>query len=108
MEWAAIDGALVKGTSFRWRAGPGMIKSTLQSVDPVRQVAWSGTTFGIDAIHVYSLAPRNGHTLVRTEESWEGLLVSLFRNSMQKNLEKTLTAGLRYLKEEAESKTTPR
>jgi hypothetical protein len=46
-------------------------------VDPPRKIAWSGVTFGIQAIDVFRLEPRDGATLVSEEESWDGLLARL-------------------------------
>lgn len=106
VSWVSIDGALKKGTTFRWKAGPGTIKSTLQTVDPAREIVWTGTTMGIDAVDAYHLERHADHTIVREEESWEGLIVHLFHGSMQNTLEKTTQAGLQYLKAEAERRAS--
>ena len=55
---------LTPGSTFRWKAGPGTITSTLQRVERPRVIAWAGRTFGIKANHVYTLEPRDGKTLV--------------------------------------------
>ena len=99
---ASLNGPLAEGTVFRWKAGPGTITSTLLRVEPPRLIAWRGKTFGISAIHVYQVQPRDGTTLVRSEESWEGLLVRVFRGRMQRSLQQSLDAGLRHLRTEAE------
>ncbi len=99
---ASIQGELVEGTSFRWKAGPGTINSTLQKVEPPRFLAWTGNTLGIKAVHVWKLESLNNETLVSTEESWEGLLARIFRGRMQQTLENSIKAGLQYLKAEAE------
>jgi uncharacterized protein YndB with AHSA1/START domain len=98
----SMQGGLAKGSVFRWRAGPGTITSTIEHVEPPKLIAWTGTTLGIKAKHVYRLEPRDGATLVRTEESYEGLVTRLLRRSLQKTLEKGLSDGLRYLKTETE------
>jgi uncharacterized protein YndB with AHSA1/START domain len=98
----STEGALAQGTVFRWKAGPGTITSTIQDVQPPTLIAWTGTTFGIKAKHVYRLEPRGDGTLVHTEESYEGLVARLLRGSLQKTLEKGLSDGLRYLKAETE------
>jgi hypothetical protein len=57
----------------------------LQVVDRPGEPAWTGKTLGIPAIHVYRLRPSEqhpGHTVVRTEESWSGLLARLARAPM--------------------------
>jgi uncharacterized protein YndB with AHSA1/START domain len=97
-----IDGPLDPGTTFRWRAGPGTITSTLREVDPPRRIVWTGETLGITAIHVYELEPRDDVTLVRSAESWDGLVVRLLRRRMSKTLAETTAAGLEHLKRQAE------
>jgi hypothetical protein len=97
---------LAAGSEFRWQAGPGTITSTLQHVEAPRRVAWSGKTFGIDALHVYVLEARDGTTLVRTEESYDGVVARLFRRRLKKTLDGALESGLRHLKTEAERRAT--
>jgi hypothetical protein len=87
---------------FRWKAGPGTITSTLESVEPRKVIAWTGKTVGIKAIHVYRLEPQGSNTIVKSAESWDGLIVRLFRGPMTKTLQKSTESGLRYLKTEAE------
>ena len=101
----AMKGGLRQGVQFRWRAGPGTITSTLEHVDEPRRIAWSGTSYGIEAMHVFALEARDGVTLVRTEESYDGLVARLFRVRLQKALESSLDTGLRHLKAEAERRT---
>src|SRR5205823_4600668 len=103
---AALSGPLAPGPTFRWKAGPGGITSTLRQVAPPRVLAWTGKTFGIDAIHVYRLEARDSGTVVRTAESWEGWPARLFRGRMQKMLEDGLGPGLDALKAEAERRAT--
>jgi hypothetical protein len=99
---ASVDGLLAAGTQFRWKAGPGTITSTLQSVEPPHRIEWTGVTFGIKAIHVHRLEQRDGKTIVTSAESWDGLPVRLLRRSMAKSLQKAIDAGLSHLKTEAE------
>lgn len=101
-----LQGAVAEGSQFRWKAGPGTITSTIRRVDPPRLIAWTGKTLGIDAIHEYRLEPRDGQTLVQTEESYEGLVARLFRGPLQKTLDSALAEGLGYLKAEAERRTS--
>ena len=100
----SMEGDVVPGSEFRWKAGPGTITSTIRRVEPPRLIAWTGKTFGIRAIHFYWLEPRNGKTFVRTEESYEGLVARLFRGQLQRTLDRALGDGLRYLKTEAEQR----
>ena len=98
----AIEGEVAEGTVFRWKAGRAAITSTLRQVERPRVLAWTGKTTGIDAAHVWRLEPRDGGTLVQTEESWQGLLVRLLRGPMRKSLQKAVDGGLEHLKAEAE------
>jgi hypothetical protein len=91
-----------EGSQFRWKAGPGTITSTIQDVEPLRRIVWTGTTFGIKAIHVHTLEPRDGGTLVRTEESYDGLVARVLHRRLQKVLDTTLDNELQRLKAEAE------
>jgi uncharacterized protein YndB with AHSA1/START domain len=91
-----------EGSQFRWKAGPGTITSTIRDVDAPRRTAWTGTSLGIQAIHVHTLEPRSGGTLVRTEESYAGLLASILRGPLRRMLDRTLQGELEHLKAEAE------
>jgi uncharacterized protein YndB with AHSA1/START domain len=105
---ASLEGPLAAGTQFRWKAGPGTITSTLQSVEPPHRIEWTGTTFGIKAIHVHRLEQQDGKTIVRSAESWDGLPVRLLRHSMAKSLKKAIDSGLSHLKIEAERQVPER
>jgi hypothetical protein len=98
----SINGPAAEGSTFRWKAGPGMITSLVEHVDRPRLVAWSGRTLGIRAVHVWRLETRNGKTLARTEESYDGLVARVLRRSLQKMLDTSLADGAGYLKAEAE------
>ena len=102
VESVSIDGGFEEGSEFRWKAGPGTITSTIRDVDAPRRTAWTGTSFGIKAIHVHTLEPRNCGTLVRTEESYAGLVASLLRRPLRRMLDRTLQGELEHLKAEAE------
>jgi len=102
----SLDGPAIEGTTFRWKAGPSTIASTVTRVDRPRLIAWTGKTLGISAIHVWHLEQRDGHTRVRTEESYEGLVARLLRRSLRKTLDAALADGVRYLKAEAERVTS--
>ena len=104
-----VEGGLGEGTVFRWKAGRSTITSTIREVDRPRRIGWTGTTTGIDAVHVWRLEPRDGGgTLVRTEESWQGLLVRLLRGPMRKSLQKAVDGGLGHLKAEVERRARAR
>ena len=99
---ASLDGELAEGSQFRWKSGRATIVSTIQRVEPPRVIAWTGRALGLRAMHYYRLDAHGEHTLVASEESWEGLAALLFRRRMQRTLERAMEAGLIYLKEEAE------
>jgi hypothetical protein len=102
---ATVHGPLQPGTRFSWKSGPGTIRSTLQVVERPAELAWTGRTMGIPAVHVYRLHAsdqRPGHTVVRTEESWGGLLPRLFRRWSTRTLQTAIDTGLARLKAEAE------
>jgi hypothetical protein len=98
----SVEGPLHEGSSFRWKAGPGTITSTVRRLDRPRVLAWTGRTLGIRAVHVWQLEPRDGKTLVRTEESYDGLVARLLRRPLRKMLDTTLANGVHSLKAEAE------
>ena len=98
----SFDGPVAEGTEFRWKAGPGTITSRIERVEPPRLIAWTGKTLGIGAIHFWWLEPREAGTLVRTAESYDGLVARLFRRSLQKVLDEALQSGLGHLKDEVE------
>jgi uncharacterized protein YndB with AHSA1/START domain len=98
----SIEAPVAAGTVFRWKAGPGTITSTIQRVERPRLIAWTGRTFGIEAIHFWHFEARDGATFVRTEESYEGLVARLLRGWLQKTLDRALDDGLQDLKAEVE------
>lgn len=99
---ASVEGGLGEGTEFRWKAGPGTITSRIEDLERPRRISWTGKTLGIKAVHVHTLEPRNGGTLVRTAESYDGLMARLFHKRLQKTLDDALQSGLEHLKAEAE------
>ena len=98
----SFAGPVAPGSEFRWKAGPGTIVSTLEQVEPPRRISWRGRTMSIKAMHEWHLESRDGGTLVKTEETFSGLLARLFRGSLQKTLDKSTSEGLEHLKREAE------
>ncbi|MET0399607.1 MAG: SRPBCC family protein [Longimicrobiaceae bacterium] len=104
---ARTDGPLQPGTEFRWKSGPGTIVSRLQVVAPPHQIAWTGHTMGITATHVLRFEPHDDGTLARSEESWEGAVVRLFRRFSRRTLNKTTADLLSRLKAETERRVDP-
>jgi len=97
-----LQGPVQQGTVFRWKSGPSTLTSTLQVLDPPNEIAWTGTTMGIKAVHLFRFQANDGGTLARSEESWEGLLASLLKGYSRKTLDKEIRSVLSHLKAEAE------
>jgi len=93
-------GELEAGTQFQWKAGLGNMTSVLQNVEPPHLLAWTGKMMGLNAIHVCEIDFKDGKTIVKTEESWEGLVSSEMHDRMQENLEMLLQSCLKHLKAE--------
>ena len=99
---AVLDGPLTEGTTFRWKAGPSTITSQLIAVERPRLIAWTGSMMGIRAVHVWHVRAVEERTLLRSEESWEGVLPSVLRGMLRRSLQQSLEAGVAHLKTEAE------
>jgi len=97
-----LQGPVQEGTVFRWKSGPSTLTSTLQVVDPPHEIAWTGTTMGIKAVHVFRFQANDVGTLARSEESWEGLIAGLLKGYSRKTLDKGIRSVLSHLKTEAE------
>jgi uncharacterized protein YndB with AHSA1/START domain len=97
-----LDGALVTGCVFRWTSGGFPVTSTVHEVELHRRLAWTGRAFGSRARHVWGFTPQNGGTLVTTEESMEGWLITLLKPLMPRFLDKSLDVWMKSLKEKAE------
>ena len=82
-----VAGPVAVGSVFRWKSGASSLTSTFQIVDRPNEIAWTGTTMGIKAIHVFRLRSEIGGTLVRSEESWEGFIASLLKGYSRKAMD---------------------
>ena len=102
VKMAHMADPLAEGTSFRWKASSLTISSVFREVDPPRTLGWSGQTLGIPALHEYTIDPGPEGTVVRSTESWGGLLASLFPRAMRRKLQVSLDFGLECLRAEAE------
>jgi uncharacterized protein YndB with AHSA1/START domain len=98
----SVEGGIEEGSKFRWKAGPGTIKSTIKDVEKPWRIAWTGTSLGIKAIHVHTFEPRDEGTFVRTEESYDGVVARLLHRRLQETLDSALQDELQHLKAEAE------
>jgi uncharacterized protein YndB with AHSA1/START domain len=100
---ARINGPVEPGTIFGWTSGGPKIKCRIALVHPATQLAWTGTTFGGNAIHVWSLGLLpDGGTLVKTTESIDGFMLRLKLFYSSSDLAKSLKEWLEALKGKAE------
>jgi uncharacterized protein YndB with AHSA1/START domain len=98
----SIEGPIQPGTEFHWKSGRASIVSRIQEVDPRRRIIWTGRTFGVRAIHVWTFTEQEGGVWVKTEESFEGFVAVLFAGAVRRALGSTLQNGLTALKAECE------
>lgn len=97
-----VAGPIQPGTEFRWKSGPSSLVSRMRVVDRPNEIAWTGTTMGIHAIHVFHFAPMEGGTLARSDESFTGLIPSVLKSYSRRTLQRGIDTILRALKVEAE------
>jgi uncharacterized protein YndB with AHSA1/START domain len=102
----SLLGPLQPGTEFRWKSGSASLRSELQVVDPPREIAWTGTTIGIRAVHVFRFRPQDGGTLARSEESFSGLIPRVLKSYSRKTLRRGIDSVLGALKTEAERRAS--
>jgi hypothetical protein len=97
-----LNGDLKPNSTFDWKSGGAKIHSTLHTVDPFKQLGWTGKTFGMFAIHNWTITKKDGKTEVSVEESLEGLLAKLLKKTLNKSLESGMQNWLELLKQECE------
>ena len=103
-----LEGPVAPGSTFRWKAGSSSLVSTLKVVDPPREIAWTGVTMGIHAVHVFRLEPSDGGTRAHSAESFRGLIPTVFRGYSRKVLQRGIDRILALLKTEAERRASAR
>ncbi len=99
-----IDGKLQPDTVFNWTSGGFPVTSTLQEVMPQKRLSWRGKALGSFARHVWIFTPRDGGTLVTTEESMEGWLITIMKPFAPGFLDKSLEVWTQNLKKQAEGR----
>jgi uncharacterized protein YndB with AHSA1/START domain len=97
-----LNGEMKINTTFDWKTGGAKIHSTIHTVDRNHKFGWTGKTFGMFAIHNWTLSETNGQTTVLVNESMEGFLAKVFKKSFNKNLEKGMVNWLYLLRLECE------
>lgn len=101
---AKLEGPLKAGAVFRWKAKGLKITSTLHTVEPERQIGWTGDSLGMFAIHNWTFAPQGKQTKVVSDESLSGWMARLLKLTDANFLDKSLAATLQTLKAAAEAK----
>lgn len=94
------EGDLDSGALFAWGPGFPKIKSEVVIAKPERELVWIGSMLHLKAIHRWTLAEKDGSTLVFTEESLEGAMVPLLFG--KEKLEGSLGKWLASLKTRSE------
>ena len=87
-----------EGVEFKWKAGGLSFISQIHTVEPQVKFGWTGKTFGASAIHNWFFKDGGDKTIVRVEESLQGVFPSLFKKYFQKNLDKGVNQNLLDLK----------
>jgi uncharacterized membrane protein len=96
---AHIEGKAEEGKPFEWTASGMKIKSKLHTVNPNKEIGWTGRMMWIKAIHNWELTGKNGQTHVKVTESMQGL----GSGSMLKTLKKGMRKSLEDLKNYCET-----
>jgi uncharacterized protein YndB with AHSA1/START domain len=90
-------------STFEWKSGGLTIRSEVQSFEPTRRISWTGVALGTRAMHTWTFSAEQGGTLVTTDESMTGWLVSLLERLTPTFLDKSLDVWLRDLKTTCET-----
>ena len=97
-----LEGPFAVGSVFRWKSGGASIVSTLQEIEPMRRIAWTGEAMGARASHVWSFERRGDLVIVATRESFAGWWPRLFPGLTRLMLSTVLRAWLQSLKRRCE------
>jgi len=99
-----VMGEIKEGTKFNWKAGGLSFKSMIHTDNPTSRFGWTGTTFGASAIHNWTFEEKDCKTIVKVEESLQGVFPRLFSGYFQKNLDSGIVTNLEELKTASENK----
>ena len=103
ISFAKLQGKLVKGAMFKWKAMGMNITSELQEVVENKTIGWTGKSFGMNAKHFWYFEKQGNKTKVTTQESLSGFLPTLIKIFKPNFLEQSLSKSLLTLKNEAEN-----
>lgn len=97
-----VNGDIKQGTKFDWKAGGLSFKSVIHTSNPKSMFGWTGSTFGANAVHNWFFEENGNVTVVKVEESLQGILPKLFTSYFRKNLDSGVVKNLKELKSAAE------
>jgi hypothetical protein len=80
--------------------------STLRAIDPPNEIAWTGVTMRIHAVHVFRFERSGGGTIARSAESFRGVIPTILRRYSRRVLQRGIDGILRSLKVEAERRAS--
>ena len=99
-----LNGELAVGVLFYWKAKGLNITSTIQVLEPMQSIGWTGKSLGMQAIHIWTFEARNEGIYVKTEESLSGWFPRVLKLFDPHFLEKSLLNSLQVLKAHTEKK----
>ncbi len=99
----SVDETLGLGKKFVWGPAFPKIKSEVVLCLPESRLVWVGTMLHFKAIHSWKLIEKEGQTLVLTEESLNGAMVTWIFG--QRKLNDNLKNWLAFLKQRVERDT---
>ena len=97
-----LNEVLKEGAEFKWKAGGLSFTSQIHTVEQKTRFGWTGKTFGASAIHNWFFKVEGGNTVIRVEESLQGVFPRLLKNYFQKNLDNGVQKNLQDLKNASE------
>ncbi len=103
VSYAELQGKLIKGTIFNWKAMGMKITSELQEVSKNKIIGWTGKSIGMNAVHIWYFEKHGNKTKVITEESLSGWMPVIIKMFKPEFLEDSLSKALLTLKSQAEA-----
>lgn len=97
-----IDSLPNKGIPFTWISDGISFQSIIHTNNKLESFGWTGTTWGVQAIHNWYFIGEGNKTKVTVEESLQGLLVDILTDYFQNNLNTGMQISLNELKTSCE------
>jgi uncharacterized protein YndB with AHSA1/START domain len=102
-----LQGPVQQGTVFRWKSGPSTLTSTLQVVDPPREIAWTGRTMASRPCTCSGSRPTTAARWRVPRSPGRACWARLLKGYSCKTLDKEIRSVLSHLKAEAERRAAP-